>query len=151
MFEKLAKAKDLFNVYRAGQIVYDEVFLKKAQLTINALSVLLIAVVTALKAFNVNIPLDDSQLTQIAGTLFTIIGVFNAHATVASTDKLGILPAKHTGDNKPDGDSNETGDTGMLTPPAIPDAVADKPAAQVFTHIAAGSAVPAYISAESIS
>ena len=141
MFENLGKLKDAFNVYRAGQAVADEIFLKKAQLSVNAITVLLVAIVALLKAFNVNIPLDDAQLTQIAGTLITIAGLFNAHATIASTDKFGILPAKQDGESEPVGDSNPAGNTGMLTPPAIPDAVATKPAAGVQHHIAPGSAV----------
>lgn len=91
------QAKSLFNVYRAGQSVVDELFLKKAQLTANAISLFLITVVALLRSFNVSIPLDDTQLTQIAGTVFTLLGLFNAHATVASTDKFGLPPAEPAG------------------------------------------------------
>jgi hypothetical protein len=136
MFNQL---KTLFNVYRAGQSVADELFLKKAQLTVNALAVLLIAVVALLRSFNVNIPLDDTQITQIAGTLFTIIGLFNAHATVASTDKFGMSsigsPAGNTAYQSVSGAES----TDVPSEPGLP-SIPDKPTAWVppIRHAANG-------------
>lgn len=127
MFNQL---KTLFNVYRAGQSVADELFLKKAQLTVNALAVLLIAVVALLRNFNVHIPLDDTQLTQIAGTLFTVIGLFNAHATVASTSKFGLSPVGPSTGNAAHQPIQESGAGDIPGQPGLP-AVPDKPTAWV--------------------
>ena len=124
------QAKSLFAVYRAGQSVADELFLKKAQLTANAISLFLIAVVALLRSFNVNLPLDDTQLTQVAGTLFTLLGLFNAHATVASTDKFG-LPSGGTLANEPTHQPVQgPGPSNVRSEPGLP-AVPKEPAAWV--------------------
>lgn len=115
MFEQIKKAKKLFDVYKAGQAVADPVFLKKGQLTVNAVTVLLGTLVAAAKAFNVDIPLDNTQLVQIGTTAFTLVGLFNAHATIASTTKLGTADAVPVPDT-----------TAVLIPPAIPDVAAPK-------------------------
>lgn len=122
------QAKALFKVYRAGQSVADELFLKKAQLTANALALLLIAIVVLLRSFNVNIPLDDTQLTQIAGTLFTMLGLFNAHATVASTDKFGLPPVGPSTNKVTHQQVQEPGPSDVRSEPGL-STVPDKPTA----------------------
>jgi len=87
MFDKL---KAMLAIYTQGSSVVDALYLKKKQLTANMLSGLLIAVVSGLKAYNVDLHVTDAQLVQLAGALFTVISLYNAHATVASTDKFGL-------------------------------------------------------------
>jgi len=89
MFDKF---KSLFNVYRAGQSVADAVFLKKSQITVSIIAVFLTAAVAAIRSFGYDLLITDGQLDQIAGTLFIFVGLFNAHATVASTTKFGLPP-----------------------------------------------------------
>jgi predicted lipid-binding transport protein (Tim44 family) len=87
MFEKL---KDLYAVFRTGEMVANPTAWKKGQMTGGLVAGLLGALVALAKAFGHEIPLTDEQLLQIGGAVVAIFGVFNAGATVVSTDKLGL-------------------------------------------------------------
>lgn len=89
MFERAA---DFYKIFRAGQSVADAVHLKNKQNLGNAIAVLLGLLVAVAKAYGVNIPLDDGQLVQLGGAAAILYGMFNVGATVASTDKIGLLP-----------------------------------------------------------
>jgi hypothetical protein len=54
------------------------------------------AVVAAAKAFGYDLPLTDEQLAQIGGAVLAIFGLFNTGATAASSEKVGLLPAKQS-------------------------------------------------------
>ena len=89
----LDKLKSLYDVFRAGQAVADPLAWKKGQMTGGLIAGFLGACIATAKAFGYDIPLSDSDLLQIGGAVIAVFGLFNAGATVASTDKFG-LPAK---------------------------------------------------------
>ncbi|MFZ6773018.1 hypothetical protein ACO0LB_09930 [Undibacterium sp. SXout7W] len=91
MFERLSS---FYNVFRAGQSVADAVKLKNKQLILNALVALFSGVIGIGKIYGYDFHLTPDDITHIAGVGAVLIGLFNAGATVASTDKIGILPAR---------------------------------------------------------
>lgn len=91
MFDKLS---DFYNVFRAGQSVADAVGLKNKQMIGNAITVLLGALVAVGKLYGIDLHLDDASLVTIGGFVTVLLGLFNVGTTVASTDKIGLLPPK---------------------------------------------------------
>lgn len=87
MFEKLKK---FYAVFTAGQSVVNAVRLKKIQAAGGLLAGFLGALIAVAKTYGYDIPLTDEQLFNIGGACIAIFGLFNAGATVASTDKLGL-------------------------------------------------------------
>lgn len=91
MWEKL---KAFYNVFRAGESVANPQAWKTGQITSGVLAAFLGALVAAAKAFGYELPLTDEQLAQIGGAVLAIFGLFNTGATAASSEKVGLLPAK---------------------------------------------------------
>jgi len=92
MFEKLGM---FYNVFRQGQAVADAAKLKNKQLLANTLAVLLASIVGVGKMYGYDFHLTPDDLNSIAGVGAVVFGLFNAGATVASSDKIG-LPAKQS-------------------------------------------------------
>ena len=89
MFEKLGM---FYNVFRQGQAVADAANLKNKQLLANALAVLLTTAVGAGKLYGYDFHLSPDDLNSIAGVGAVVFGLFNAGATVASSNKIGLPP-----------------------------------------------------------
>lgn len=100
MFEKLGL---FFDVFRKGEAVADAVKLKNKQNFANAVAALLGVCLTISVSFGYRIPLTPDDLHYVAGFCAVLFGLFNGAATIASTDKIGILPAK-----QPDTASEQT-------------------------------------------
>ncbi|MFZ6726148.1 hypothetical protein ACO0K2_11705 [Undibacterium sp. MH2W] len=92
MFEKFGL---FYNVFRQGQAVADAAKLKNKQLLANTLAVLLTSIVGVGKMYGYDFHLTTDDLNSIAGVGAVVFGLFNAGATVASSDKIG-LPAKQS-------------------------------------------------------
>lgn len=93
MFEKL---RAFYSVFQAGKVVANPAAWKRGQMTGGLVAGLLGALIAFAKVFGYDIPLSDEQLLQIGGAAVAVFGLFNAGATVATTDKLG-LPGGGTG------------------------------------------------------
>jgi hypothetical protein len=91
MFNKLSHFVDLF---RTGTEMTHAIAMKKGQLTANMIAAFLAAVVGTAKVYGHDIPLSDETLLAIGTSVIGVLGLFNTGATVASTTKVGILPAK---------------------------------------------------------
>lgn len=92
---------------RAGAIVSDPTNLKKRQQMIDALMVLLgLAVSLAAKA-GYALELSAEELAEIAGGVFVVYGAVNGMLSAASTDKIGLLPARKP--DRVDGPPDSTG------------------------------------------
>jgi hypothetical protein len=89
MFDKI---KDIFKVLNTGKMVADPVAWKKGQITGGLVAGFLGALIALAKGFGYVIPLTDDQLLQIGGAVVAVFSLFNAGATVVSTDKLGLSP-----------------------------------------------------------
>jgi hypothetical protein len=99
MFEKL---KAFYGVFQSGKMVANPLAWKKGQMTGGLVAAFIGALITVAKVFDYDIHLDDEQIVQIGGAIVAIFGLFNAGATVATTDKFGLQP---TGNEVPKSDS----------------------------------------------
>lgn len=75
-------------VFRAGKTVADPAAWKQGQVTVNAVTAFLAALLVLLKGTKYDPHMDDATVAYIAGGLY---GVLNWLFTVATTDKIGIL------------------------------------------------------------
>lgn len=92
---------------RAGAVVSDPANLKKRQQMIDALMVLLgLAVSLAAKA-GYALELSMEELAEIAGGVFVVYGAVNGMLSAASTDKIGLLPARR--DDRLDRNGDDSG------------------------------------------
>lgn len=90
------KMNAVLDVFRAGGTVADPVKWKTRQVTATVLAPVIVAIAHVGNAYGIAIPIDTETATGIAGMLIVVINVVLTHAT---TDKIGILPAKSDGDN----------------------------------------------------
>ena len=123
MFEKL---KDFYALFTAGQSVENAIRLKKTQIYGGAFAGFLGALVVLAKVFGYDLPITDEQLVQLGGACATLFGMYNAGATVASTDKLG-LPSKQK--QIASSDSTDQSEVPAVSAPPTPTAVQSKPVA----------------------
>ncbi|MFZ6653780.1 hypothetical protein [Undibacterium sp. TJN19] len=93
MFEKIGL---FYNVFRQGQAVTDAAKLKNKQVLANTLAVLLTTAYAIGKNYGYDFHLSDEDLTHIAAVAAVVFGLFNVGATTASTDKIGLLPARQS-------------------------------------------------------
>lgn len=79
---------------RAGVVVSDPTNLKKRQQMVDALMVLLGVVVSLAAKAGYALELSAEELAEIAGGVFVVYGAVNGMLSAASTDKIGLLPAR---------------------------------------------------------
>ena len=77
-------------LFKQGHAVADPKVWKNRQITITALGAFLVALFQVLKAFGVEIPVDEEIANTIAAG---VLAVFNIVLTLVTTDKIG-LPSK---------------------------------------------------------
>ena len=87
MFEKL---KAFYSVFTAGQSVVHAVRLKKVQAYGGLFAGFIGAALAVAKGFGYVVPLTDEQVISLGTACAVLFGLFNAGATVASTDKIGL-------------------------------------------------------------
>lgn len=83
-----------FKALRAGAVVADPTNLKRKQQMLDAIVVLLGLVVSLAGRFGYAVELTPDDATALAGGVFVLYGIVNAGLSAASTDKIGLLPAK---------------------------------------------------------
>lgn len=86
--EKLAA---LWSLFRVGESVSDPVAWKTRQVTATVLAGVLVAAVRVLRAFGVEVPVDQADLEAVAAGVLVVVNVVLTYAT---TDRIGLLPAK---------------------------------------------------------
>ena len=77
-------------LFRQGNVVANAAAWKNRQITVTALGAFLLALIHVLKAFGVEIPVDEEIANTIAAG---VLAVFNIVLTLVTTDKVG-LPSK---------------------------------------------------------
>ena len=80
----------LLDLFRKGAAVTDPQLWKQRQIAATVLLPVFGSLVSALRAFGVEVPLDDTQITQLVTGLVVLL---NLVLTLTTTDKIG-LPAK---------------------------------------------------------
>ena len=99
----------ILDLFRKGNAVADPQLWKSRQIKATLLLPTFGALVAVLRAFGLEVPLDDTQITQLVTGLVVLI---NCLLTVSTTDKVG-LPAKPDRDPPsrfPDIQDPDTGD-----------------------------------------
>lgn len=90
MFEKIKLALDVF---RKGKAIENAVQTKNWTIVGSLATAFLGACVLGAKGFGYDIPLTDSDLVNLGGTVGVLCSLFFAGSTVATSEKVG-LPAK---------------------------------------------------------
>ena len=80
----------LLDLFRKGNAVADPALWKSRQIKATLLLPVFGALIAVLRAFGLEVPLDDTQITQLVTGLVVVI---NLLLTYSTTDKVG-LPAK---------------------------------------------------------
>lgn len=86
----MAKLWAILNLFRRGSAVADPAAWKNGQITVNALVLLLGALVGAARSFGYDLPIPDAVLAQLAAGL---LGVVNSLLTVITSKTVGLPPA----------------------------------------------------------
>ena len=84
------KLLTLLDLFRKGNAVADPALWKSRQIKATLLLPVFGALIAVLRAFGLEVPLDDTQITQLVTGLVVVI---NLLLTYCTTDKVG-LPAK---------------------------------------------------------
>ena len=90
----MSKLIALLDLFRKGGAVADPALWKSRQIKATLLLPTFGALVAVLRAFGLEVPLDDTQITQLVTGLVVLI---NCLLTVSTTDKVG-LPARPDSD-----------------------------------------------------
>jgi hypothetical protein len=106
----------LLDLFRKGNAVADQALWKNRQIKATLLLPTFGALIAVLRAFGLEVPLDDTQITQLVTGLVVLL---NLVLTLTSSDKVG-LPAKPDRDpplrfpdiQDPDADTNIMGGRG---------------------------------------
>lgn len=102
----MIKLLALFDLFRKGSMVTDPALWKKRQIAATVLLPVFGSLVAVLRAFGVEVPLDDTQITQLVTGLVVAINVVLA---VTTTDKIGLPAKRDTDEPADDSGSNESG------------------------------------------
>ena len=106
----------ILDLFRQGNAVADPTLWKSRQIKATLLLPTFGALIAVLRAFGLEVPLDDTQITQL---VIGLVVVINLLLTYSTTDKVG-LPAKPDRDppsrfpdiKDPDADTNIMGGRG---------------------------------------
>lgn len=96
----LGKIKAALRVLRAGEEVANPAAWKNAQIGVNVLTGLLVALAALAAEFGLQIDLTGAQLEGAAYGVFALLGVFNAVLTAITTKKTGLLPKQPVDDRE---------------------------------------------------
>lgn len=77
---------------RLGHMLRDPTSWKNRQLVINAIAAILGFIVALANLFGFPINLDAETTAAVGSVVWTIVSLFNGWATVATTEKIGLLP-----------------------------------------------------------
>ena len=106
----MGKLLSVFDVLRKGSAVADPALLKNQGGLALVLTAFLWSVCTAAEAFGYAVPITKEDAATMAGAIAIVVGLF---VNYASSDKVGILPAKPV---QPEVPSISGGDTVRAEP-----------------------------------
>ena len=86
----MSKLWAILNLFRRGAAVADPAAWKNGQITVNALVLLLGALVATARSFGYDLPISDATLAQLAAGL---LGLVNGVLTVTTSKTVGLPPA----------------------------------------------------------
>lgn len=84
----------LWDVFKAGKMVKDAVALKDKQKFAAAFTTVAGLALGYAKVNGYDLPLSNEDLVSLGAAAGVVFGLFNSYATVASTDKVGLLSNK---------------------------------------------------------
>lgn len=89
----------LFDLFRKGSAVADPAAWKYGQITVTVLAAALWSLVRFLASAGFAIPIDETQVDQLAAGILVLVNVV---LTLVTSDKIG-LPARTQADDQPGG------------------------------------------------
>lgn len=96
-----------WDLFKAGSAVKDAIGLKSKQKIANAITFFLISAAAIGKAMGYDFGLSAEDWLHIGGAIAAVLSVFNVGATVASSDKVGLLSNKQPDNGGQDSPSVE--------------------------------------------
>ncbi len=89
----------VFGALRAGWVLRDPKTWKERTVAVNALAGLLSALLAIAQGagYATGLHLDGDVVVSLAGGVWAAVAAFNSWSTVATTDKIGLLPARGAG------------------------------------------------------
>jgi hypothetical protein len=84
----------LWDIFKAGKMVKDAVALKDKQKFAAAFTTVAGLALGYAKAKGYDLPISNEDLIKLGAAASVFFGLFNTYATVASTDKVGLLSNK---------------------------------------------------------
>ena len=93
----MGKLIDLLDLLRKGSAVTDPALWKNRSALTLALTGLILVVVKVMKGYGHDLPIGETEAASIAAGVAVVVGLFSTWAT---SDKVGLLPAKPV---QPDG------------------------------------------------
>lgn len=86
----IAKISAAWKALKAGEELANVKDWKQKQIAINTLSAFIVALIGVAKAFDIEIPLVETDINNMAYTFVTLIGLVNVYLTTATTKKIGL-------------------------------------------------------------
>ena len=106
----------LFELFRKGSSVANQEAWKNGQITVTALSGLLVAITHLLSAAGLELPLDQAQIATLAAAVLVVVNVV---LTVTTSKTVGLPPGREMGgDPGPHRGGDGTDESTSATPPA---------------------------------
>lgn len=87
-----------WNALRAGEVLTNPEKWKDLQNLINSIVAVIGLLLWIASKAGFNLELSGEEIAVIAAGIATTMGIFNRYMTTATTNKIGILPAKIEGD-----------------------------------------------------
>lgn len=95
----MGKLLDLLDLFRKGAAVSEPALWKNRSALTLALTALILTGCRVARGFGYEVPISETDAATIAAAVAVVVGLFS---TFATSDKVGILPAKVQPDSIPD-------------------------------------------------
>ena len=102
----MGKLIDLLDLLRKGSAVTDPALWKNRSALTLALTGLILVVVKVAKGYGYDLPIGETEAASLAAGVAVLVGLFS---TFATSDKVGLLPAKVQPDRFPALDAEQPG------------------------------------------
>ena len=102
----MGKLIDLLDLLRKGSAVTDPALWKNRSALTLALTGLILVVVKVAKGYGYDLPIGETEAASLAAGVAVLVGLFS---TFATSDKVGLLPAKVQTDSFPALDAEQPG------------------------------------------
>lgn len=95
----MGKLLDLLDLLRKGSAVTDPALWKNRSALTLALTGLILVIVKVAKGYGYDLPIGETEAASLAAGVAVLVGLFSTYAT---SDKVGLLPAKVQPDPLPE-------------------------------------------------